>query len=176
MKKLNNKAFTLIELLVVVLIIGILSAIALPQYEKAVLRARVSGAETWLSSARTASEAFLLNKNDADKYQATYNGDTQRMTVANGAGYLPASAVPIDLPYVKNFTCRISIPADGQYNNYCEAGQIGRFTLFSSRADGGRIACGNVTGEGSTGGLSGAVKTCVDAGFTRNEGSYYYRQ
>ena len=56
----NKQAFTLIELLVVVLIIGILAAVALPQYQKVVEKARASEALSMMKTIADASRAYYM--------------------------------------------------------------------------------------------------------------------
>ena len=58
--KNNNKAFTLIELLVVVLIIGILAAVALPQYEKSVMKSRYSSLMALTDALAQAEETYYM--------------------------------------------------------------------------------------------------------------------
>ena len=56
--KKNEQGFTLVELMIVVAIIGVLSAVAIPNFKKYQAKAKTSEARVQLAAAYTAEQAF----------------------------------------------------------------------------------------------------------------------
>jgi len=78
-KTKTEKGFTLIELMIVVAIIGILAAIAIPQFASYRVKAFNSAAKADLHTAQTVFEVFF---NDNDQYPDTLAPATGALTFA----------------------------------------------------------------------------------------------
>ena len=88
-----KNGFTLMELLVVVLIIGILAAIALPQYQMAVGKAKFSELKTLTKAVTESLQRYNLE-------HGTYTDKLQDLDITIPVGDTSCNLHSIDTPYI----------------------------------------------------------------------------
>ena len=118
MKKLSfsrrRNGFTLIEVMITVVIVAILASIALPSYQRYVIRAKRSAAQSQMMEIANREQQFLMaNRNYADKTTLAASGYSLPADVAANYDYtitLSSTGVP---GFVLTFTPSGAQASDG---------------------------------------------------------------
>ena len=147
---MNKKGFTLIELLVVVLIIGILSSVALPQYQKTVLKSRAAEAWSTLGTIRTAVDAYCLENPSGSGWYSSLK-DSLPVEIQNSNSF----------SYNGYIDCSVTSASSGHSEVYAGYSKGGVSFVLSINQKGQRVCKGSA---------SGFEKHCRDLGF-KNTGS-----
>ena len=158
----NNQAFTLIELLVVVLIIGILAAVALPQYQKAVEKSKATQALTLLKGVSQAVAEYYL---------------------ANGGPFSTFDELSVDIPWTGNEQWTTQEPIQDTRSNgewslqwYRESQSTTSGTLYIGRLNGKYKGSGFLTILVPTNSDYGKIfcveRTAIGISFEEPAGSY----
>ncbi len=138
----KNAGFALIELLVVVLIIGILAAVALPQYEKAVEKSRAAEALTLVRAIAGAEDVYYMANGN-------YATDLRDLDLSfPGVSDTAYSGYSIS---TQNFDCRgYMTPSDttGTFKASCRRKPVEGSPYFLAKRLDGRLACGYWTNKG----------------------------
>jgi len=110
MKAQMQKGFTLIELMIVVAIIGILAAIAIPQYQNYVAKSQVSRVMAETGSLRTVIETCMMEGKDFSSDPACELGWTASNLIGEeGEGGTPQDGLTVEIDLAGNTA---SITAD----------------------------------------------------------------